>query len=239
VLVVAVIGASYLGFSVTDFFNDVKKTVDEQTKIANTQGDPDVTTTGNFVEDTGTRSCNLKVEFVGTITGDLLTDSPNVFNGKYLQDGILEIPNVGRINKITHDDSVINYQWYCQGEASLLDMLAFSFADNARNLEMQNLFQIDNNQKLRFYFSGESETNQGKKLTGCLKDENCADSKKINEFIGSIDISAGTQLPSGFNVPVYLYDVAEDDYKIAYKSDNLKINDRPVNTVFYYDLMKP
>ena len=61
VLVVAVIGASFLGFSVTDFFNDIKKTVDEQTKIANEQGDPKVTTTANTVEDTGTRNCNLKV----------------------------------------------------------------------------------------------------------------------------------------------------------------------------------
>ena len=229
VLVVAVIGASFLGFSVTDFLDDVKKTVDEQTKIANTQGDPDVTTTGNFVEDTGTRSCNLKVEFVGTITGDLLTDNPNVFNGKYLQDGF-SLPD--------HDDSVINYQWYCQGEASLLDMIAFSFADNARNLELQNVFNIENEQQLRFYFSGESK-NTGNKLVACQEDENCADSEKRNEFIGSVKINAGTTLPSGFNVPIYLYDVTEDDYNISYKSDNLNINDRPVNTVFYYDLMKP
>lgn len=229
VIVVAVIGASFLGFSVTDFLDDVKKTVDEQTKIANTQGDPDVTTTGNFVEDTGTRSCNLKVEFVGTITGDLLTDNPNVFNGKYLQDGF-SLPD--------HDDSVINYQWYCQGEASLLDMIAFSFADNARNLELQNVFNIENEQQLRFYFSGESK-NTGNKLVACQEDENCADSEKRNEFIGSVTINAGTTLPSGFNVPIYLYDVTEDDYNISYKSDNLNINDRPVNTIFYYDLMKP
>ena len=228
-LVVAVIGASYLGFSVTDFFNDVKKTVDEQTKIANTQGDPDVTTTGNFVEDTGTRTCNLKVEFVGTITGNLLSDNPSVFNGKYLQDGI-SLP--------THDDSVINYQWYCQGEASLLDMIAFSLADNASKLQLQNVFEIENEQQLRFYLSGESK-HTGKKLVACKDDENCTDSEKRNEFIGDSLISAGTQLPSGFNVPVYLYDVTEDDYRITYKSDNLKINDRPVNTVFYYDLMKP
>ena len=229
VIVVAVIGASFLGFSVTDFFNDIKKTVDEQTKIANTQGDPKVTTTGNFVEDTGTRTCNLKVEFVGTITGNLLSDNPSVFNGKYLQDGI-SLPE--------HDDSVIKYQWYCQGEASLLDMIAFSLADNASKLQLQNVFEIENDQQLRFYLSGESK-NTGKKLVACQEDENCTDSEKRNEFIGDSLISAGTQLPSGFNVPVYLYDVTEDDYRITYKSDNLKINDRPVNTVFYYELMKP
>lgn len=229
VLVVAVIGASYLGFSVTDFADDIKNKVDEQTKKANDQSDPDVETVGNFVEDTGTRSCNLKVEFVGTIAGDLLTDSPNVFNGKYLQDGF-SLPD--------HDDSVINYQWYCKGEASLLDMLAFSFADNASKLQLQNVFEIENEQSLRFYFSGESK-NTGNKLVACQDDENCANSEKLTTFSDEVMISAGTQLPSGFNVPVYLYNVAEDDYKISYKSDNLNINDRPVNTVFYYDLMKP
>jgi hypothetical protein len=229
VLVVAVIGASFLGFSVTDFFNDIKKTVDEQTKIANEQGDPKVTTTANTVEDTGTRNCNLKVEFVGTITGNLLSDNPSVFNGKYLQDGI-SLP--------THDDSVIKYQWYCKGEASLLDMVAFSLADNASKLQLQNVFEIENDQPLRFIFSGESKTT-GLELAGCPKDENCADSEKITEFSKSIEISAGTPLPSGFNVPIYLYDVTEDDYRITYKSDNLKINDRSVNTPFYYDLMKP
>ena len=59
-LVVVIIGYSMF----SDAFKDVAETLAEAQKNQNDQAKPTVQDVGNLAKDTGTRVCNLKVEFV-------------------------------------------------------------------------------------------------------------------------------------------------------------------------------
>lgn len=222
-------------------FDEFNAAVDEKVKAQSDQSGADVKTLGNLAEDTGTRVCNLKVEFVGMAKGNLLDSDLRTYSGNFLKQSFFTINNA--FDPDAFNTNVLEYQWYCTDpgpeQASLLDLLSFHGEANANSLGGKlatgNIFETDKDIKLRYFFTGDS-INNGKKLAAA-KDPNGIVNQL--EFSDSVDIGTGTKFPLAYGVPVYLYDVTEDDYEVDFWVDKFPHNDKPIGFKFQHNICKP
>lgn len=212
----------------SDAFDKVAETLDEQQKSQNDQVAPGVEDVGNLAKDTGGRVCNLKVEFVGSGTGESFSDDVKLWNGNQNFFGITA----------KHDPAVIHYQWFCVGQASLTDMMLFSAESKLMSLASlveNNLLRTTDNVIVRMYFTGDSLSN-GRELVASKTPGGPVDQL---QFSNKIVIAEGTDYPFSFNIPVYLYDVTEDNYLVDYWNDQYIFNERNPGHHFTYKICKP
>lgn len=222
-------------------FEDIQKNVDESIKAQSDQSPATVKSVGNLAEDTGTRVCNLKVEFVGMAKGNLLDSDIRTYSGNFLKQSFFTINNA--FDPEAFNTNVLEYQWYCTdpgpAQASFLDLLSFHAEANANSLGGKlatgNIFETDEDVNLRYFFTGDS-LNTGKKLVASKTEGGVVDQL---EFSDKVEIPQGTKFPLAYGVPVYLYDVTEDDYQIDFWVDRFPHNDKPVGFKFQHDICKP
>lgn len=219
-------------------FTDIQRQLDERVELQNEQVNPNVRQIGNLAKDTGTRVCNLKVTFVGSAQGNLFNNDLDLFHGKFV--GLFSDVDIS-LSGITprHDDSIAIYKWFCQDpgpeQASFLDILSFHSDANLLNLASNDIFQTQQAIQLRMHFDGTSLTN-GKRLVGSQEPDGIVN---LLEFSGSQRIALNTPLPLAYSIPVFLYDVTEDNYDIEFFSKQYKMNDKPVLSKFIYTICKP
>lgn len=236
-LIAGVVAFSLFGSA----FDDLQKQVDERVAIQNDQSGADVQSVGNLAIDTGTRVCNLKVEFVGMAKGNLLDSDIRTYSGNFLKSSFFTINNA--FDPDAFNTNVLEYQWYCTDpgpeQASLLDLLSFHAEANANSLGGKlatgNIFETDTELNLRFLFTGDS-INTGKKLVASKTPNGVVDQL---EFSDKVVIPNGTPFPLAYGVPVYLYDVTEDDYRIKFWNQDFTHNDKPVGFKFDHKICKP
>jgi len=221
VIIGAVVILSMLGIGAS-FFEGIQASIQEQQDQQNDSADPDNARVANLAKDTGTRVCDLKLEFVGAITDDLTSDDRKIFMG----DG------VSIFDTIKRDNSVIRYQWSNCGELSLASFFA-TLSFNAEKLALNSIFSnTSDGEVVRFKFCGNSIAN-GKSLYSPNAPS------PVCPFQDQITLSVGAKFPIAFRVPVFLEDVTEDSYYIEYWNDNFQVNDQPVGKRFQYNLCKP
>lgn len=225
-LIVGIIAYSMFG----DAFDNFITALDERVAEQKDQADPSVQDVGNFADDTGTRVCNLKVEFVGSAEGIPLSDDIRIFQGS----GFIGI------FPPTHDTSIIKYRWFCSdagvNQASFLDMFSFVAQDKLSNLgEELNLSATKTQIEVRFHFTATSLTNGNRMIASQTSDGNV----NLLQFSDKQILGANLSFPITVNVPVFLYKVTEDDYNIQFWNEEFKINDKPVGHRFSYNLCVP
>jgi len=239
-IIISVVAIGFLGIvgiiaysMFSDAFADFQKEIEDRIKDQNDQVPPEVDDVGNFAEDTGTRVCNLKIEFVGSISGQSFSDDIKIWHGSQSAFG-------GLITE-KHDSNVINYRWWCQdagfNQATLLDMLNFVAQDKLNDLQLSlaNLLRTTEDIELRFWLTGESK-NTGNRLVGSKTPDGTVN---LLKFSDKETIPEGIDFPIDYGVPVYLYKVTEDDYTISWWNEEYISNDRNVNHKFSYTLCKP
>lgn len=238
VIVVAVIGASFLGFSVTDFFNDIKKTVaDEKENERRNQGvtdDPDVETQGSNKEKTGGTECDLQLNFVGSISGknnldNLMGDNGiNIWHGKFGDDR-----QISPLTSTKHDDSVINYTWFnCSDnidpktglkQNSILnafETFSITSAHNLKTMQLNAVTNLNETIDLWFEFKGKSLNGYGD-FVGKVRDG----AEPQLQFSGYQTFTEGMKLPAEYDVSIIVRDVPLDDYSIKFWNPDFKAND--------------
>ena len=236
-VIIAVVVMYVMGIGV-GFIEDLGDAIKEKVKAEADQDAPDVSTVGNTEENnvgTGKRVCNVKIELVGSATGIILSDKVKLWNGKPSGGGDF----FGGIATPSHSPDVINYQWFCKGEASTLSLLGFVFEDNFRRYgdslaTTLALTETKNDLTIRFHITGESKTN-GLELTGTERERSTI---QLLEFSGKQDFSSSVSFPLEFNIPIYIYNVVEDNYVLDYWSEEFVLNDRNVGHHFKYTMCK-
>ncbi len=227
--IIGIVVYSMFTETIDDIFEKIKKEQQEQ----DDQVKPTQTDTGNTVDKTNTgRECNVRIDMVGSAYGRLLDNKVDLYHGTYL-----ETANLGVLTGF-HDNGVINYQWFCTGDginsASWFDMQTFAWDDklNSLSLQLNNVFESGDNVDLRFFVEGTSKTN-GLELFA-KQSPTATVTKKL--FSDNIEIAEGTQFPYEYTVPVFLYDVPEDDYSLKFWNDDFKVNDRNAGHKFSYSM---
>lgn len=233
---VIVIGASIAGISLSDLVEDAQAFVQEQEEKRNDSTNPDLDKVGNFAKDTGTRVCDLEVNFVGVIGGhdfyksaidgeNLTTEDTFLYLGDHGKDifGIIEIienPN----------ENIIDYQWHCKGEAGT----NMSWLTNVGmdNLVQNSVFSKTNGETIRIKFQGVADN--GKLLF---------DDAGKTTFQNVQVLGINQEYPIALNLQVYLEKVTEDDYEIQFWSDTSQMGvgsePRDKGAKFTYQLSKP
>ena len=239
VVIVAVIGASFLGFSVTDFANDIKnKIADEKETERRTEGvtdDPDVNTQGSNKEKTGGTECDLQVNFVGSISGKnnldtffLGKDGINVWHGDFGNNR-----QIGSFTTTKHDTSVINYNWFnCSDNLdpktglkqnsiiSAFETFSILSAHNLKTMQLNSVTDLQSNTDLWFEFTGKSLNGNGD-FVGKVREG--ADPQL--QFSGVQSFNIGLTLPSEYDVGVIVRDVPLDNYDIKFWTPDWQSND--------------
>lgn len=226
-LVVIIIGFVVYGLGIgKDFVTDIQASIRESQEKQKDAQDPSIYSTGNFAKDTGTRVCDLRIEFVG-ILNDInhYGDPINLADERFIEMG-------SHIKFLTfdYDDRVIVYQWFCRDQASPLSILGWELG------KMSLLsFGLDTSQgeTIRFKFQGISQN------TGKLLFDKNGKGTSSNPLQASTNLPFGSEFPVSFNVPIYLEGVTEDDYTIKYHNDDYSVNGKSIGYTFEYNLQKP
>ena len=231
--IIAVTVLSMMGIG-AGFIEDLGDYAKEQVASKADQDAPDPSTVGNTIENnqgTGKRVCNVKIELVGSATGIILSDKVKLWNG---------VPSGGGdffagVPTPDHDPAVIHYQWFCKGEASPLSLLGFVFEDNFRKFgQTLALTETKNDITIRFHVTGESKSN-GLELTGTERENSTT---QLLKFSGKQDFGSGISFPLEFNIPIYIYNVVEDNYILDYWTQEFELNDRNPGHHFKYTMCK-
>lgn len=224
VIIGAIVILSILGIG-ADFFEDIQASLIEQQEQQNDQVPENIQDTGNFAKDTGTRVCNLRVDFVGTVTKtdiygfNIFGDDIFVYMGDH---GIL----AEALSGLRQDKNIINYQWFCVGDPQTLSW-------NFQKLQLFSLLDDLDGEIVRMKFEGFS------KDTG----------KTLFDKTGNTVFQSKQILPTkqggdvALNISIFLEDVTEDDYTIKFWSDDSFIGvngaSKEKGHKFSYDLCKP
>ena len=107
---------------------------------------------------------------------------------------------------------------------------------NLVSVVQNNLLRATDNVIVRMYFTGDSMENSGKEMVASKTPDGAVDQL---QFSGKIVIAEGTDYPASYNIPIYLYDVTEDNYLVEYWTDSYIMNDKNPNHHFTYRLCKP
>lgn len=231
-IIVGIIAFSIFGSAFTDF----QKQLADKQRIEDTQDEPEPEEVGGTPEETDVL-CNLRIEFVGSAQGELLDDKVTLHHGSFQANTPENV-----LGFRGHDTAVAHYKWFCPegvNEASLLDLMGFHAGANLQqaNLQLAHIWTQQVDVDIFINFDGFSLTS-GSQLTACEKGVGCDVSDKNLEFSGRDTILQGTEFPYAYSVPIYLYDVIEDDYRIDFWSEDFRMNDKPVNSKFKYTVCK-
>ncbi len=230
VIIGLVLVLSILGIG-ADFFADIQASLKEQQEQQNDQADAELMDVGNFAKDTGTRVCNLRVDFLGGITKtdiygfNLFGDELFIFMGDH--GGLAEFLSFGGLE---HDKRIINYQWFCTGEPKTASLLFWNYQKNIEPLSFLDRFD---GEIIRIKFEAFS------KDTG----------KNMFDKTGKIQFQARQTLPVdaegvvALQVSIFLEGVTEDDYTVKFYSESARIgvgdSAKELGHKFSYDLCKP
>jgi hypothetical protein len=228
VIVGIIIILSIVGIG-SSFFASIQNAIDHNAVIAGSSSNTgSIAETGNTSDKTGKRNCNLKLEIVGSVTGQSFSDDVQIWTGEQSFLGII---------KQKHDPSVIKYQWYCASPsiASWLDNFMFNAEDNAHKFVENNLLGTSANVDIAMFVSGDSKTT-GLQLVGTQLASQDVKTQGKFVFYGHQSIQEGISYPIELNVPIYIYNVAEDDYVIKFWNEKFQVNDRNINYKFNYNL---
>ncbi len=230
-LIASVVAYSFFGDTVDKIFT----TLAEQQQQQNDQAQPEEKDSGNLASDTNTRVCNLELKFVGTVFDPVILGNP--FTTQELELG-MGTPNPVFDLVNSPNKNIIEYRWLCTGEnatASWLELMSFYNTDKLTELSLTGSGQIEEKDRtIRLFFSATSMNNGKDMFAGTS-----SSGDRVNEFSDKIVLKQGTKLPSAFELPVFLYDVTEDDYYVEFYSKDLKINSKMPNSTFKYNLCSP
>ena len=228
-IVVGLIFFSFiLGFG-TEFWEGIALAIQEQQQKQYDQSSASVQDVGNFARDTNTRVCDVRIEFVGTMT-DLNPASIDAFN--FGEERFLWLGDVRSIFNIyaPHDTDIIEYKWFCKGTATAMELFSFNLQKNFKDVPDFILGTSKTDAEVvRMKFEGFS-INTEKQLfdkTGKL------------QFQGSKMLPIGADFPIEFRVPIFLEDVTEDDYIIRWWNEDYSVNGKDTGTRFNYKLCMP
>ncbi len=226
VIIGLVLVLSILGIG-EEFFRDIASSAQEQREQQNDQASPDLQTTGNFAKNTGTRVCNIRVDFVGLVSKvdaygfNVLGDDIFIYMGDH---GIL----AETLGQLTQDKSIIKYQWFCIG-----DPVALTWNLQKNSLSALAFFDTFDGEIVRMKFEAFSMD------TG----------KNMFDKTGGIQFQAKQTLPFGntgtttLDVTIFLEDVTEDNYNLRFWSDTSRVGvggpTKDLGHKFSYDLCKP
>ncbi len=228
VIIGLVLVLSILGIG-ADFFADIQASFKEKQEQQNDQAPAEIMNVGNFAKDTGTRVCNLRVDFVG------LVSTTDAYGFNILGDDIfIYMGDPGIIaevfGQLTQDKSIINYQWFCVGKPQTASLLFWNYQKNIEPLSFLDTFD---GEIVRMKFEAFS------KETG----------KNMFDKTGKIQFQAKQILPFGdtgtttLNISIFLEDVTEDNYNLRFWSDTSRIGlggaTKDLGHRFSYDLCKP
>lgn len=238
VVAVILIGGTIAGVSFSDMLDDARAYVTEQQEKKNDSANPDVSKTGNFAVDTGTRICDLEINFVGVIAGhdfyksavdgeNLTTEDTFLYLGNHGKDifGIVELVKIPNTN-------IIDYQWHCKG----VPLTNASWLANVGvdNIVKNSVFSKTNGETIRMKFKGVADN--GKLLF---------DDRGLTQFSNVQVLGFNQEYPVALNLQVYLSKVTEDNYKIHFWSDTSQMGvgtgsqPKDKGTVFTYQVLKP
>ncbi len=226
------------------FFDKLNASIEDRIRVQNAQADPDIKNTGNFAIDTGTRVCDLRLDFVGSVSANSLvvTGGISLWQGSFAFDFI-----TGDL----HNINVVEYKWLCP-QIGLTQTNWFELMENSwlsyvgnppiqtfASLEQQNILDglIDDDIRIWWFFEGTSNNN-GKNLIARSEDK-LSSPLHDGAFSNFQVIRAGTISPSEFKVTVWLYDLTEDDYSIEFWNPDFPVNNKRVNHHFFIDICKP
>lgn len=268
IIAIILIAALILTFSVLGiggaFWDSVITTAEEKLKRQNDDNtatnDPDVSTTGTFAKDTGTRVCNLNIKFVGTVDGNLLSDDINLFHGdyQYTVNSDVWVQLNSEIDQITgttgnefFNTNVVEYLWVCTDDnktdlanASWIDLALFNWSARIGNPAISDLGvtklsleEITGGEKtVRYNFYAEKLDDRSKRLSAKTLESS---TEVKTDFQARQILADGTKLPANYNVNQWLYDVTEYDYMLTFWSDEWLVNDKRVNQEFQYKICRP
>lgn len=216
----------------TDFVDDVFKRIDESQEKQKDQADPSITDIGNFAKDIkGARVCDLRIRFVGIITGHDLYGLFDFSDQIFLWFGAHPLVTI-LTSFPDFNENIIEYQWFCQDQNTQpLSLLSWNLGKNLAfltpptsntltpnsilDLEQLVLFgQKSDGETVRIKFIGESKTT-GKSLF-------TPTNSKV-QFQGSQRLPIDGDFPQALEITIYLEDVTEDDYRIRFWSDTERI----------------
>lgn len=187
---------------------------------------------------TGDVLCNLKLNLVGSISGQYFNNDIEFHHGSFQTE-----PSVF-FNTLDHDPSVIKYKWYCPegpNKASLLDYMSL-FGEiklEEMSLALANVnAERDAGATIKYWWHVIG-TNQdtGETMTGKLRTSD-PDAQRVSEFFKSGILRQGTPLPSSYNVEITIIDVIEADYDLEFWNPDWEVNDRSPNFHFNYAVCK-
>jgi len=224
VIIGLILVLSILGIG-ADFFADLQKSVKEKQEEQNDQANPSIQEIGNFAKDTGTRVCNLRVDFIGIVsTADaygfnIIGDDIFIYMGDH--GSFVEF-----FGQLTQDKSIINYQWFCADDLASLSW-------NLQKLQLLGFLDDFDGEIVRMKFEAFS------KGTG----------KNMFDKLGKTQFQAKQILPFGdtgtttLTVSIFLEGVTEDNYNLRFWSDTSRIGvggpTKDLGHKFSYDLCKP
>jgi hypothetical protein len=246
--IIAVLVLTTMGIG-TEFLKDAGKFVKDKVDTGNEQDDPSLDKVGNTVDKTGTRLCDLEINFLGAVSGDALSDSINLWHGNHLAD------NHPLVSSGFLDPRVIEYKWKCPeldtqpANLSWIESLQFDLmsvvpnadiSDNVfegEQLIFESAYTVQSPKKVRFHITGESITNDYD-FVG-IQRNSLVTEQSNGPFSKSQSLSAGTTLPAAYDIRLYIDDVVEDDYIMEFWNEEWRVNDKNTGTHFDYTICKP
>ena len=223
------------------FWDKVNADIDQRLKLQRSSGDADLSTQGNYAEDTGTRVCDLQLNFVGSISGNGIdaligsVDGVKLFMGSNPLDFL-----IGDL----HNNAIMTYKWLCTNtgltQTNWLEVWQNSVSSNSVvGFTQANIFdsKFDNDVRIWFFLEG-SSLNTGKILIGKASHDDTVN-QNPPVFSDFQLIKGGTTSPAEFRVTVRIFDTTEDDYTIEFWNDKYPINDKRVNHIFTAKICKP
>lgn len=240
VIIVAIIGSSIMGFSVMDYVDEISALAKDKVREQKLTDDASPEERGNTKEKTGGIECDIKLNFVGSITGE-------PFFGEGMKVWMGEQSAFGGLVREMHDPSIMKYEWFnCSDPIdpttglkanSLVDMFrTFSIisSHNLRNMQLDSITKLSNESNLWINIDGRSLNGNGD-----FVGERTENGPKVLDFTGVQKFQKNTNLPASFDIEIIVRNVPLDDYEIKYWSEDWRINDEIVGHKFTKNVCLP
>lgn len=230
IVVVGLVVFAYMFGIGTDFINGIVEGIAEQQERQKDQSSGSVQETGNFAKDRGTRVCDLRIEFVGSMTdlNPASIDIINAGNERFLWLG--DVRNIANIYA-PNNKNILEYKWLCTSSATTAELLQWNLENNLHEASLL-ILGIDktDGEVVRIKFEGLSKET----------DKFLFDKTGKTQFQSSVTLPIGSDFPYEFRTKyALLKGVTEDDYNLRWWSEDYKVNNEAVGHKFTYNLCMP